>query len=326
MLGRSLLTPSLIAVWLAGCGTGADAAHREPERKPSLDAPSWPERLRLEQAIAAEDRRYTPRAVDGGALIEAPGIGSARLDSDGAHVTIAGAGQAVITLSAWGRGDGMRAVDRGSPRIDGPEVRTPRAPGVVEWWRSLPSGLEHGVTFLHRPAGEGPLFLEVAISGGLAPRAASDQGVALVDASGGQVGHYGRLAVWDAAGDLRSAQMAVDGGRVRIAIDDSRATYPLVVDPLVWGEEASLVPAGGAAGDRLGVAVSFSADGGRALVGAYLDDSAATSAGLARVFVRSGSIWRQEVVLSAPDAAAGDETGYSVSLSADGTSSRRGVA
>ncbi len=71
----------------------------------------------------------------------------------------------------------------------------------------------------------------------------------------------------------------------------------------------------GAAGDRFGATVSISGD--IAVVGAYLDDDNGTDSGSAYVFRFNGSTWIQEQKLLAPDGAAGDAFGVSVSVSGD---------
>ncbi len=84
--------------------------------------------------------------------------------------------------------------------------------------------------------------------------------------------------------------------------------------------EAVLTAGDAQAGDHLGTSVALSADGTRALVGAYTD---ATTGGIpsggARVFVRAGTSWTEEAALEASDAAANDRLGYSVALSGDGS-------
>src|SRR5262245_42630691 len=65
-----------------------------------------------------------------------------------------------------------------------------------------------------------------------------------------------------------------------------------------------------------GYSVAISGD--TALVGAFLDDGAAgASAGSAYVFVRTATGWTEQAKLTASDAAAGDEFGFSVSISGD---------
>jgi MYXO-CTERM domain-containing protein len=87
-----------------------------------------------------------------------------------------------------------------------------------------------------------------------------------------------------------------------------------------WTEQATLLPADIARGDVYGLSVALSADGSRALVGAYWDSTAAgTRAGSARVFVRSGTDWTEEARLFATGAAPEDQFGTAVALDDAGT-------
>src|SRR6185503_19688910 len=70
-----------------------------------------------------------------------------------------------------------------------------------------------------------------------------------------------------------------------------------------------------AAGDLFGDSVAVSGD--TAVVGAIGDDDGGTSSGSAYVFVRSAGVWSQQQKLTASDALAGDEFGYSVAVSGD---------
>ncbi len=90
-----------------------------------------------------------------------------------------------------------------------------------------------------------------------------------------------------------------------------------------WTEEATLVASDGLADDELGGSVALTADGTRAISGAYLDDtSAGPEAGSARVFLRTGTTWTEEATLLADDAAAYEGFAVSVALSSDGLHSR----
>ncbi len=94
----------------------------------------------------------------------------------------------------------------------------------------------------------------------------------------------------------------------------------------VWTEEATLVASDGATGDYFGGAVALSADGSRAIVGAYTDDTTAgIDAGSAHVFLRTGTTWAEEAILVASDGARSDALGGSVALSADASRAIVGV-
>jgi len=222
---------------------------------------------------------------------------------------------------------GVRALGRGRPepvnvtppsRGDG-EVRRSLGPGIVEWWRSLSGGVEHGVTIASRPMGEGALVVEVAVEGDLSPHG-SGTAVELRDAGGAVVASYAGLMVLDATGAAVPAHMAARGRVIAIVVDDANARYPLVIDPLLTAQEARLPSVGAADADLLGHAVAISGDGTRAVVGQPYDDNArGTDAGSARIFVRSGAVWTEEALLLAPDGAAGDLFARAVAISGDGS-------
>ena len=80
-------------------------------------------------------------------------------------------------------------------------------------------------------------------------------------------------------------------------------------------QTAKLVAADAAAGDRFGFSVSISGD--TAVVGANYTDGVGLNSGSAYVFRNIGGVWQQAVKLTAADAAAADEFGFSVSISGD---------
>jgi hypothetical protein len=82
-----------------------------------------------------------------------------------------------------------------------------------------------------------------------------------------------------------------------------------------WTQQAKLTAADADAGDNFGFSVAISGD--TALVGADGDDDAGLSSGSAYVFVRSGTTWSEQAKLTASDAAAGDNFGFSVAISGD---------
>src|SRR5688572_12331581 len=104
-------------------------------------------------------------------------LGAAHFSGGAAHVhdveiALAAIGRAVLT-EVDGSATAIRAGD---------EVRFVRALGVVEWWRSVPEGMEQGVTIDVRPDGDGPLVLEVSVGAGITPE--GEETIALRDARG----------------------------------------------------------------------------------------------------------------------------------------------
>ena len=74
---------------------------------------------------------------------------------------------------------------------------------------------------------------------------------------------------------------------------------------------------GEAAGDESGTSVSLSADGSRVAIGGHRNDGNGSDAGHVRIFEESGGTWQQWGI-DIDGEAAGDNSGRSVSLSADG--------
>lgn len=320
----------------SGRRVGASAHGASPQAAPgnatspsSWDSLAVATQVGIERAMAANDDDHRPRMDHGAPVLGAFGTPSARFTADGATIEVGGQ---TLTLRAASmtRSDGAARAEAltatSSPTIVGPEVRTERGFGVTEWWRSLPSGLEHGMTLAVRPPGQGELTLELSLEGTLVLRAESDDVVEFVDPKGRVVARYASLVVLDATGAAVPAQMSVRGERIALRVDDAGARYPLVVDPLLYGaEEAVLYPSDGE-DFNFGWSVALSADGTRALVGIPFDDVGVQSnVGSARVFVRTGSSWTEEATLLAGDGAFQDRLGYSVALSADGSRALVGV-
>jgi len=122
-----------------------------------------------------------------------------------------------------------------------------------------------------------------------------------------------------------SVSLSTDGTRalVGVRLDDTAAgtdagsARVFLRSGTSWNEEASLIPAG-TSGDDAGRSVSLSGDGTRALVGAPGDQGVADRPGAAFVYVRAGTAWTREAMLTATGGANDDFFGWSTALSADG--------
>jgi hypothetical protein len=132
----------------------------------------------------------------------------------------------------------------------------------------------------------------------------------------------GKLTASDAsAGDEFGVSVSISGDRVVVgarADDDagsnSGAAYMFRYNGTDWVEEEDkLTASDAAAGDEFGRSVSISGD--RVVVGAPYGGELIT--GSAYVFRYDGSAWDEEAKLTAGDAAAGDNFGFSVSISGD---------
>ncbi|NQW24433.1 MAG: hypothetical protein HQ475_13430 [SAR202 cluster bacterium] len=82
-----------------------------------------------------------------------------------------------------------------------------------------------------------------------------------------------------------------------------------------WAEQAKLVGDDTGVGDLLGQVVALSGD--TAVLGAVGDTPVGTNSGSAYVFVRSDGVWTQQAKLTASDAGAGDQFGWSAAISGD---------
>ncbi len=127
-----------------------------------------------------------------------------------------------------------------------------------------------------------------------------------------------------AAGDNFGFSVSLSGDTAVVGAyrDDCAAgdycgsAYAFRFDGTDWVEEQKLTASDALAGDGFGVSVSLSGD--TAVVGAPWDDCAAGNrCGLAYVYRFNGTSWVEQQMLTASDAAEGDEFGESVSLSGD---------
>lgn len=197
-----------------------------------------------------------------------------------------------------------------------------------EWWVNSERGLEHGYTVHERPTPwtAGPLTITLAVRGDLSPRVQADgRGLYFSTAFGVDALTYTGLSVFDADGLTLPARFQASGSTVILLIDERGARYPLTIDPIA--QQAYLKASNTSAGDQFGGSISVWGD--TVVVGARFEDSGATGvngnqsdngaldSGAAYVFVRSGAVWIQEAYLKASNTDAGDQFGWSVSVSGD---------
>lgn len=87
-----------------------------------------------------------------------------------------------------------------------------------------------------------------------------------------------------------------------------------------WGQQAKLTAHDGDSGDRFGFSVAVSSDGTTAIVGAQKDDDPyGEKGGSAYVLSKRGGEWSRQAKLTADDGDAGDQFGWSVAVSGEGT-------
>jgi RHS repeat-associated protein len=215
-----------------------------------------------------------------------------------------------VGRAAIGRGQTLQPIS--SKLVIDRRGATYGAAGLVESYFPSSSGVEQSFKLATRPAGHGPLTIDVPVRGVVASGFGST--VDLSGPKGQTVAAYHGLRVVDANDQVIPASMrAISNGKaIRITVVDEHATYPLTVDP-TWSQTGELTASDGAASDGPGTSVSIF--GATALVGvpAHTVSGHATQ-GAAYIFTESGSTWSQAAELTASDGAAGDAFGTSVSL------------
>ena len=121
-----------------------------------------------------------------------------------------------------------------------------------------------------------------------------------------------------------SVAMSADGSRVAIGANkndgngnDSGHVRVYTLTNNVWTQIGGDID-GEAAGDETGRSVAMSADGSRVAIGAINNDGTGSNAGHVRVYTLTNNAWTQTGG-DIDGEAAGDETGRSVAMSADGS-------
>lgn len=116
--------------------------------------------------------------------------------------------------------------------------------------------------------------------------------------------------------------VAIDGDTVVVGVPfdddgglDAGAAYVFTRSGTTWSEQAKLTASDAGAADQFGLSVAI--DGDTVIVGNSGDDDAGLESGAAYVFRRTGTTWSEEAKIVAPDAAAGDTFGQSVTVDGD---------
>ena len=94
--------------------------------------------------------------------------------------------------------------------------------------------------------------------------------------------------------------------------NSSGSAYIFTYNGTNWTEQAKLTASDAAGGDQFGYSVSIYDN--TAIVGAYRDNGAGSDSGSAYIFTYDGINWTEQANLTADDAAAYDNFGYSVSI------------
>lgn len=231
---------------------------------------------------------------------------TARFTAGGVDVR-AGAARLGFGLRGYGYGPRLRPLAPVAPTASANRVSY-RHGALTEWYVNGPLGLEQGFT-VAAPPGErhgGELTIALQLSGaGAASLLPGGTGLRF---SGASLRYQG-LAAADATGRTLWARLELSGRALLFRVDDTKARYPITVDPFV--QQAKLV-AGGPGTEQLGWSVAVSGD--TVVIGAP-----SSTHGAGYVFVKPSAGWAsgaQTAKLTASDAAARD-LGNSVAISGD---------
>jgi hypothetical protein len=202
-----------------------------------------------------------------------------------------------VSLVDWGREGALEPVPPAELEVDENLIEYRRGT-LLEWYRNDEHGLEQGFTLNAPPEGNqasGQLQLDLNLGGNLLPLVDSDGvHVEFVGSNGEAVLTYGALAATGAEGRFLPVWLAVNGSTLTLFVDDSGATYPIMVATTITGlptrEDWDFTcPQDGAqAGASVATAGDVNRDGySDAIVGVPNYDGGSTEEG--RVYVFYGS-------------------------------------
>jgi hypothetical protein len=138
-----------------------------------------------------------------------------------------------------------------------------------------------------------------------------------------------------------SVALSADGNTLAVgaygASSFTGAVYVFTRAGATWSQQAIVKASNAEASDTFGDPVTLSADGNTLAVSASWESSAATGiggnqadnsaakAGAVYVFTRAGTAWSQQAYIKASNTDAGDQFGWTVALSGDGTTLEAGA-
>jgi hypothetical protein len=217
-----------------------------------------------------------------------------------------------MRFTGIGRGEAIIPAGAGRPEVKGRKIDIPYGDASL-WYLNNEEGIEQGMIVAARPEGDGLMRVSFALQGTLVP--AKSGNAVIFSNSNGSVFRYSGLKISDSAGHSFPGTICLEGNNLIWEIDDTDATFPLIIDPSVT-QDKIISASDKTNNDLFGYSVSVSY--GVAVVGAPDANSGEDEIGKAYVLYRNeggADQWGEIKTLIASDAADGDEFGYSVSIS-----------
>lgn len=230
--------------------------------------------------------------------------GSIRLVPSGAGGAKSGVG---LQLVSQGCDERPIAAEPVSPQARGNRVEYVRD-GITEWYLNGPLGLEQGFTVARDLGCRRKLVFEMELDKSVSAELQQRGTVLALNADGLRY-RYGELYSYDADGRELPSAMELAGQRLRLVVDAAGARYPVVVDPRMYAELATLRASDGTTNDTYGIVVAQSGD--TVLIASPNKN---LSRGMVYVYLRSGLQWREQAKLTAMDAATLDNFGSSIAI------------
>jgi hypothetical protein len=141
-------------------------------------------------------------------------------------------------LRGIGRGDKLTFFPQAtfSSSLRENKVVYPHGAAFAVDYDNTPAGLRQNYTLYQRPSGPaGPVQVKLDLRTKLQVKAVADGQALSLRHAGREVARYASLLAWDATGRVLPAHMQLsnEGKSLALVVDDARATYPLVIDPLL---------------------------------------------------------------------------------------------
>ncbi len=229
-----------------------------------------------------------------------------------------------MRLLAYGYSGNLHKVKKGKIQAVNNRLTYIRG-NLEEWYINTSTGVEQGFTLQKPPGNQGSreLIFLVSINGDLKLHMDPfSKKIELYDSKYRKKLTYHKLKVVDSNGKVLDSRMEpwsddnTERKGILIAVDDTLAHYPLIVDPEI--STPKLLASDGSVSDEFGYSVSIS--GNTVVVGAENDDDNGSDSGSAYIFRRNQGgtdHWGQVTKLTAPDGAAEDYFGIAVTIAGD---------